>query len=48
MTLFKVKYKKKGEDVEIEVELQLPSLNKSAAASQLGITPSQIITIKKK
>lgn len=48
MTLFKVKYKKSGEDVEIEVEVNLPSLDEALAAQKLGISPSQIISIKKK
>jgi|APLak6261661892_1056031.scaffolds.fasta_scaffold30146_3 hypothetical protein len=45
---FKVKYKKSGEDVEIEIEVVLPSLDKLLAAQKLGIAPSQIISIKKK
>ncbi len=48
MFKFKIKYKDdNGQPVEVEVEVSLPSLTSSIAASQLGISASKIISIKK-
>jgi hypothetical protein len=48
MFKFKVKYTDdKGNPVEIEIKFNLPSLPKFDAASKLGISPSNIISIRK-
>lgn len=47
MTLFKVKYKN-AEGTELEIEVSLPSLDKIFAAEKIGISPSQIVSIKQK
>ena len=48
MFKFKIKYKdKSGDDVEVEISIGMPSLTNAAAATKLGISPSQIISIKK-
>jgi len=45
---FKIKYKdKNGDDVEIEISVSMPSLTNAVAAAKLGISPSQIISIRK-
>lgn len=50
MFKFKIVYKKNGknESYEVEIEFNLPSLDKAIAATKLGISPSQIISISKK
>ncbi|MBI6556528.1 MULTISPECIES: hypothetical protein [Pseudomonas fluorescens group] len=50
MALFKIKYKRKDSDAETEVEIEVnvPKLDDILAAKQLGIAPSQIISIRKK
>ncbi|MGM0582963.1 MAG: hypothetical protein ACQETL_19965 [Bacteroidota bacterium] len=48
MFKFKIKYTdKNGNPVEVEISVGMKSLTKSAAATQLGISPSNIISIKK-
>jgi hypothetical protein len=49
MTFFKVKYKN-AEGTELEIEVSLPSsiVDKMLAAKKIGISPSQIISIKAK
>lgn len=48
MFKFKVKYTDKaGNPVEIEISVSMPSLTNAAAASQIGIPVSKIISIKK-
>ncbi|WP_200155187.1 hypothetical protein [Chromatium okenii] len=48
MFTFKVKYKKSGETVEVDIEVSVPALDAALAATRLGVQPSQIISIKKK
>ena len=48
MFKFKIKYKdKSGDDVEIEISVGMSSLTNAVAATKLGISPSQIISIRK-
>jgi len=48
MFKFKVKYKdKSGDDVEVEISIGMGSLTKGFAAKELGVSASNIISIKK-
>ena len=48
MFKFKVKYTdKNGKPVEVEIAIATPSLTNAVAAGQVGISPSQIISIRK-
>ena len=48
MFKFKVKYKdKKGDDVEVEISVGMGSLTAAVAANKIGVSPSNIISIKK-
>lgn len=48
MFKFKVKYTgTDGKQVEVEIAFNLSILDKLSAASKLGISPQQILTIRK-
>jgi len=48
MFKFKIKYKDgNGDPVEIEITIAAPSLTNAVAAAKIGISPSQIISIRK-
>ena len=48
MFKFKIKYTdKSGDPVEIEISFATPSLTNALAAEKIGISPSQIVSIKK-
>lgn len=47
MYVFKVKYKKSGKTVEIEVEVSIPSLDAQAAARKIGVSVADIIAVRK-